>query len=492
MSQGTYWPTHHDPGDHDPMAWTSPATLDYLADDYNGQIDPAVAYQIFNGVTIGTAGTATFTGGTLVVKPLAPDPVFDSLQWVVSPAWGSTVQVTVASVADPGANNVVYTLDLTGPNAMTSISVTAGGVTTTATRPAGLGGGGSPQGIPTGVGAFRGLGMRYGSNPDGNNGVEFVYSYQGPSDGNGSWSTAYQWDGTFTDTAMLPTISASNAVAEFFVWTGWQHSDGGGDSGNPPGTGPDGLVLASTLVDAFDGADATEADPAKWMHDYGSATIRDNQLSLYGILVSQAWNYNVDSAYVHLSVVPDADHPDMHVAFYATGQQGSPLDSWGFYIHVAAGVSELTCSWSNDDGSADTTGTLTYDPAAHAYLRLRSELSLISGDNWNIVYICEAGPAPGQWTELMRSNQVYTWSIGDGFRFVFESYEGQLLLDSFNAPAGVTLLYMKMPDGSYRKAGVAGQPLQFTLPDGSVREWPGSKYPLYQKQNDGTWLRVVG
>lgn len=59
------------------------------------------------------------------------------------------------------------------------------------------------------------------------------------------------------------------------------------------------------------------------------------------------------------------------------------------------------------------------------------------------------------------------------------------------APAASSL-YMRQPDGSFVLVGTDDQPVSFRLPDGSERTWPGSGYPLYIKQSDGTWKKVLG
>lgn len=262
-------------------------------------------------------------------------------------------------------------------------------------------------------------------------------------------------------------------------------------TGPPVGTGPAGLPLISSVSDAFDGADL---DPGRWdtVNSWG-ALLDGQQLALTGTLATASSGYNIDSAFVRLAVADRAPGDECWASFLAQVAFGSPPTSWAVNIHVSDTISVITSSWVGDYGQAQDSVTSGYDPVAHAWLRLRSTFS--QGDEgWLITMICEAGPAPGQWTQLMRSPPMYSELANTGFGVQFvNSAPVPVYLSDFNTvPTGVTLLYMQMPDGSYRKAGVAGQPLEFTLPDGSVREWPGSKYPLYQKQNDGSWMKVIG
>lgn len=261
---------------------------------------------------------------------------------------------------------------------------------------------------------------------------------------------------------------------------------------------PSGLTLISTISDTFD---ETSLDPAFWyVGPNETVTLAASQVQLSGQLQTSSSGYNIDSAFIKMIVQRDPGD-DVYASYFAQIPFGSPPLNWGINIHVGDSASEISASWTNDDGTGNNSATLTYDPAAHAYLRLSSALAQVSGD-WYITCICEAGPAPGQWTELIRSPQMYTSTVTDGFELVLQGNRygpnGMLIpavyLDDFNVvpSTSVSDLYMKMPDGAYTKVGVDGQPLSFRLPDGSVRTWPGSKLPMYMKQADGSWKKVLG
>lgn len=249
------------------------------------------------------------------------------------------------------------------------------------------------------------------------------------------------------------------------------------------------LPLASTLTDTFDGPDGAAPDPGRWNTDAAAVAVLDGgRLRLSGTLTSRTDTYLIDSAFV--SVVVPAQPQDVYVSVYAAGHTMSPPATWGFDIQAGVNTSVLFASWTNDDGSSGSNGGIGYDPVGHAYLRLRSELTDIDGDTY-ITYMCDAGPNPDEFTELLRSPQLFTYSAGGGFRVVARVDAGEVLLDNVNTAAAVSRLWLRLPDGSHRLVGVAGQPLQLRMPDGSLRAWPGSGFPLYIRAGDGSWQQVL-
>lgn len=257
------------------------------------------------------------------------------------------------------------------------------------------------------------------------------------------------------------------------------------DPGTDPGTGQDHPLL-STFADSFTGA---ALDTTRWGSD-GAGTPGSSGYALTGgSLRSNTYHYAFDSAYVHFSPVAGQT---FNGSFLVTGNAGSPPCSAGFTILYADFGTSISAAFSSDDGSAEWTPTVAYDPAVHAWLRVRTEARQDSGD-WYVTYICETAPALGQWTTMLRSPEVISPSFGDGVGVSFTANYGTVVLASFNgaAAAGGSVLAMKMPDGTYRTVGLAGQPLSLKMADGTYRTWPGSTVPLYQRQQDGTWREVI-
>lgn len=161
---------------------------------------------------------------------------------------------------------------------------------------------------------------------------------------------------------------------------------------------------------------------------------------------------------------------DASGAFFAGGPAVQPDDgggcggSGGTYLGLT--VAAVTAG-TGPDGATLTATMLDRMGAADQAAGARCTFATGTG---GALYLAASGEAADNW------GQYLPWGL-------------RLYRIDTAAPSS---LYMKQPDGSYALVGVDGQPLSFRLPDGSLRTWPGSGYPLFEKQADGTWKKVLG
>jgi len=241
----------------------------------------------------------------------------------------------------------------------------------------------------------------------------------------------------------------------------------------------------STVVDKFDGA---SLDTSIWDDLWGDAvTMGGGHLTLTNGTLHTIEDYVTDSAFIRYAPVIDATNTEFYGSYCAFGTIGSPGPSWGFDFQIEPGTAEIRPFWANDGNDFDRGPFIPYDPVNHAYLRVRAQARQI-GEDWYWIMICETGPAPGQWSETIRSPELYSPFVSDGQEIRMLADVGSVQLSNFNL--GGSVLDMRMPDGSYVTVGTAGQPLFMKMPDGSVRAWPDSGFPLYEKQPDGSYQPV--